>query len=221
MAKQRSSFKAESQSSDAPQKIVAGQQFPGSIGECSRACLPCPKKLSYRRHRASAGGLEAIESFFKHLPPDSGMAFVIVQHLDPTHQSSMPEIMSRLTKMPVCVASDGLKIAINSVYLIPPDKNIGIKTGTLYLKEAEEPRGLRLPIISLPFSGKRDGSQCHLCYPLRVRQRWHTGLKGNQGGAGDGFCPEPESARYDGMPRSAVNTGLADSYCHLKKCPGR
>ena len=76
---------------------------------------------------ASAGGLEAIEQFFKKMPPDSGMAFVIVQHLDPARHSSMPEIMSRLTKMPVHVATDGMKVAPDSIYLIPPDKNMGIR----------------------------------------------------------------------------------------------
>src|SRR3972149_2216970 len=70
---------------------------------------------------ASAGGLEAIEQFFKTMPPDSGMAFVIVQHLDPARHSSMPEIMSRLTKMPVYMAMEGMKVAPDSIYLIPPD----------------------------------------------------------------------------------------------------
>jgi len=95
---------------------------------------------------ASAGGLEAIEQLFKNMPPDSGMAFVIVQHLDPARHSSMPEIMSRLTKMPVYVAADSVKVTPNSIYLIPPDKNMGIQDGALYLQEVTESRGLRLPI---------------------------------------------------------------------------
>ncbi|MBI2852494.1 MAG: chemotaxis protein CheB [Chloroflexi bacterium] len=95
---------------------------------------------------ASAGGLEAIEQFFKKMPPDSGMAFVIVQHLDPARHSSMPEIMSRLTKMPVRMAADGMKVEPNSIYLIPPDKNMGTQDDALYLEEIKESRGLRLPV---------------------------------------------------------------------------
>src|SRR5208283_4061179 len=75
---------------------------------------------------ASAGGLEAIEQFFKAMPQDSGLSFVIVQHLDPSHHSSMPEIMARLTKMPVHVAAEGVRLAANSVYLNPPDKYLGV-----------------------------------------------------------------------------------------------
>ena len=82
---------------------------------------------------ASAGGLEALEQFFSNMPPDSGIAFVIVQHLDPTAHSSMPEILSRFTKMPATVASNGLKVEPNSIYLIPPNKSMSIQAGALYL----------------------------------------------------------------------------------------
>ena len=95
---------------------------------------------------ASAGGLEGLEQFFKNMPPDSGMAFVIVQHLDPTRKSSMPEILSRFTKMPVYLATEGMKIEANSIYLIPPDRYMGIINGALYLEEVAEVRGLRLPV---------------------------------------------------------------------------
>ena len=95
---------------------------------------------------ASAGGLEALDQLFTNMPSDSGMAFIIVQHLDPTRHSSMPEIMSRITRMPVHVATDGMKIEPDSVYLIPPDKDVGIQGGALYLQEMTQPRGLRLPV---------------------------------------------------------------------------
>ena len=88
---------------------------------------------------ASAGGLEALEQFFKNMAPDSGMAFVIVQHLDPTRKSSMPEILSRFTKMPVYLAAEGMKVEPNSIYLIPPDRYMGIKKGSLYLKKLRMP----------------------------------------------------------------------------------
>src|SRR5512136_1468416 len=78
---------------------------------------------------ASAGGLEAFEKFFSHMPANSDMAFVIVQHLDPTGHSSMPEILSRFTKMPIRVATEGVVVERNSVYLIPPNKSMGIEGG--------------------------------------------------------------------------------------------
>ena len=83
---------------------------------------------------ASAGGLEALEQFFKNTPPDSHMAFVVIQHLDPLRHSSMPDIMTRLTKMPVHVAAEGMPVEPDSVYLIPPNQNLGIKNGTLFWK---------------------------------------------------------------------------------------
>jgi two-component system CheB/CheR fusion protein len=84
---------------------------------------------------ASAGGLEAFEQFFGNMPPDSGMAFVIVQHLDPSRHSSVPDILTRYTKMPIREATDGLKVEPNSIYLIPPNKSMGIQDGILYLQE--------------------------------------------------------------------------------------
>jgi two-component system CheB/CheR fusion protein len=80
---------------------------------------------------ASAGWLEAFEQFFTHMPLDSGMAFAIVQHLDPARHSSVPDILARYTKMPISEATDGMKVEPDSVYLIPPNKSMGIQDGAL------------------------------------------------------------------------------------------
>jgi two-component system CheB/CheR fusion protein len=80
------------------------------------------------------------------MPSDKGVAFVIIQHLGPTGHSSMPEILSRFTKMPIQVASDGLKVEPNSIYLIPPNKSMDILNGALHLLEPAQAPGLRLPI---------------------------------------------------------------------------
>src|SRR5512136_1586625 len=93
---------------------------------------------------ASAGGLEALEQFFSNMPADKGIAFVIVQHLDPTGHSSMPQILSRFTKMPIEVAKDGMRVQPNSIYLLPPNKSMGVQDGALYLQEPARPPGLRL-----------------------------------------------------------------------------
>ena len=95
---------------------------------------------------ASAGGLEALEQFFKQMPADSGLAFVIVQHLDPHRHSDMPEILSKLTKMPVNLISDGMKLEADSIYLIPPDRIIRLEKSVLFVEKSAELRGLRLPI---------------------------------------------------------------------------
>src|SRR4030042_311355 len=109
---------------------------------------------------ASAGGLEAIEKFFTHMPPDSGMAFVIVQHLDPARHSSMPEIMSRITRMPVRVATEGMEVKPDSIYLIPPNQDMGIKNGALFLQQQTQSHGLRLPVdFFLRSLAKEKGSE--------------------------------------------------------------
>ncbi|MEI7891869.1 MAG: chemotaxis protein CheB [Myxococcales bacterium] len=95
---------------------------------------------------ASAGGLEALEAFLGHVPKESGMAFVIVQHLDPTHECIMPEILGRSTGMSVAQVKDRTRVLPNRVYIIPPAADLSLLRGTLHLFEPTTPRGLRLPI---------------------------------------------------------------------------
>jgi chemotaxis response regulator CheB len=94
----------------------------------------------------SAGSLEAFEEFFHNMPADTGLAFVLVSHLDPTHKGIMPELLQRVTTMEVQQAKDGMKVQPNSVYVIPPNKDMSILHGTLQLLEPSMPRGLRMPI---------------------------------------------------------------------------
>ena len=95
---------------------------------------------------ASAGGLEALEQFLRQVPENSGVAFVIVQHLDPTHKGIMPELLQRVTGMKVFQVSDRMRVKPNCVYVIPPNKDMSILHGVLHLFEPTAPRGLRLPI---------------------------------------------------------------------------
>jgi len=95
---------------------------------------------------SSAGGLDALKKFFMHMPPDSGSGFVLVQHLDPTHKSSMVELLNRYTSMDVIQMEDGMKVEPNHVYVIPPNKDMAILNGVLQLLEPSEPHGLRTPI---------------------------------------------------------------------------
>lgn len=95
---------------------------------------------------ASAGGLEALELFLKNVPLESGMAFVIVQHLDPTYRGVMVELLQRTTIMPVAQITDRMRIEPNHVYVIPPNRDLSILHGVLHLLEPVSPRGFRLPI---------------------------------------------------------------------------
>ena len=95
---------------------------------------------------ASAGGLEAFEQFFRYVPTDSGMAFVLVQHLDPEHASLLTEILQRSTTMPVVEATDQMTVAANRVHVIPPNRDMAVFHGILQLSIPEQPRGQRMPI---------------------------------------------------------------------------
>jgi len=112
---------------------------------------------------ASAGGLEAFELFFKTIPPESGMAFVLVPHLDPGHASMLSEILQRNTTMPVHEAIDQTIIQANHVYIIPPAKDMAIFHGALNLSVPEQARGLRLPIDSFFRSLAEDQGERAIC----------------------------------------------------------
>lgn len=171
------------------------------------------KKQSFRivGIGASAGGLEAFEQFFSNMPPDSGMAFVIVQHLDPSRHSSMPDILTRYTRMQIREATDGMKVEPNSIYLIPPNKSMGIQEGTLFLQEPAQPPALRLPVDFFFRSLAKEKEADAICIILSGTGTDGTlGLRAIKAELGTVLVQEPESAKYDGMPRSAVDTGLAD-----------
>jgi two-component system CheB/CheR fusion protein len=169
---------------------------------------------------ASAGGLEAYERFFSQMPPDSGMAFVIVQHLDPARHSSVPDILTRFTRMSIHEATNDMRVEPNSIYLIPPNKSMGIQNGALYLQEPAQPPGLRLPIDFFFRSLAKDKGADAICIILSGTGTDGTlGLRAIKAELGTVFAQDPESAKYDGMPRSAVNTGLADFVLPPEKMP--
>ena len=159
---------------------------------------------------ASAGGLEAFELFFKTMPADSGMAFVLVPHLDPGHASMLSDILQRNTTMPVHEAQDQIPILANHVYIIPPGKDMAIFHSTLHLSIPEQVRGLRLPIDSFFRSLAEDQGERAICVILSGSGSDGTlGLRAIHGAGGVSFVQEPSTAKYDGMPSSAVQSGLA------------
>jgi two-component system CheB/CheR fusion protein len=167
---------------------------------------------------ASAGGLEAFELFFKTIATDCGMAFVLIPHLDPDHASMLSEILQRNTTMPVHEAKDQTLIQANHVYIIPPNKDMAIFHGTLHLSVPEQARGLRLPIDSFFRSLAEDQGVRAICVILSGSGSDGTlGLRAIYGVGGVSFVQEPSTAKYDGMPSSAVNTGLATYVLPVEK----
>ncbi|HOW62443.1 MAG TPA: chemotaxis protein CheB [Candidatus Contendobacter sp.] len=160
---------------------------------------------------ASAGGLEALEQFLRHVSADSGMAFVIVQHLDPTHRGIMPELLQRATGMVVEQVKDHMAVQPNCVYVIPPNKDLSLLRGTLHLFEPATPRGLRLPIDFFFRSLAEDQRERSVGVILSGMGSDGTlGLRAIKEIAGLALVQEPTSAKFDGMPRSAIDAGLAD-----------
>lgn len=160
---------------------------------------------------ASAGGLEALEAFLQHVPKDCGMAFVIVQHLDPTYKGVLPELLQRVTPMEVMQVVDCTRVRPNCVYVIPPNADMSILDGVLHLREPTAPRGLRLPIDFFFCSLAEDQEDRSLGVILSGMGSDGTlGLRAIREQAGMTFVQEPNSAKFDGMPRSAVDAGVAD-----------
>ena len=169
---------------------------------------------------ASAGGLEALEAFFKAMPADSGIGFVLVVHLDPTHISILPELLQKRTKMRVCQVKDGMQVEPNHVYVIPPNKDLTILNSTLQLTELSQPRGTNLPIDSFLRSLAQDQERNAVCIILSGTGSDGTlGVKAIKGGVGMVMVQDEQSAKYEGMPRSALATGLVDYVLPPGKMP--
>ncbi len=169
---------------------------------------------------ASAGGLEAFEHFFTNMPSDSGMAFVLVQHLDPTHKSILGDLVRRYTRMKVFQVEDGMTVEPNCAYIIPPNRDLAILHGALHLIEPSAPRGLRLPIDFFFRSLAQDQGEHAICIVLSGTGTDGTlGLKAVKGEGGLAIAQEPNTSKYDGMPRSAINTGMVDYVLPSEKIP--
>jgi two-component system CheB/CheR fusion protein len=160
---------------------------------------------------ASAGGLEALESFFTPMPADSGMAFIVIQHLSPDYKSMMVELLSKRTAMPVRRAEEGMRVEANSVYLIPPKKNLSIFHGKLLLSESDHSRGLNLPIdVFLRSLADDQGEKAIGIILSGTGSDGVRGIRAIKEAGGMVMAQSEESARFDGMPRAAISTGLAD-----------
>jgi two-component system, chemotaxis family, CheB/CheR fusion protein len=160
---------------------------------------------------ASAGGLEALEAFFGHMPPESDMAFVVVMHQPPHHVSLLPELLGRCTTMRVVEAADGMTIEPNSVYIAPANMYLSMLHATLYHLEPPAGASLHLPIDALFRALADDQGDRAVCIVLSGTGTDGTmGLRAIKGAAGMSMVQNVQSAKYDGMPRSALATSLVD-----------
>jgi two-component system CheB/CheR fusion protein len=160
---------------------------------------------------ASAGGLDAFKALLAALPSDTGMAFVLIQHLDPLHNSLMVGLLSSHTAMPVTPAAEGVTIQPNHIYLIPPGVYLAVAHGKLHLSEPSERHGARMAFDFFLRSLAEDCGARAMCVVLSG-----TGADGSEGlravkkKGGFVIVQEPREAAYEGMPQSAIQTGMAD-----------
>jgi two-component system CheB/CheR fusion protein len=187
-----------------------------------------PIKTAPERHLvvgigASAGGLEAFTAFFAEMPADSGMVFVLVQHLSPDHHSLLSDLLGQATTMPVQEAIDNTPVAPNHVYVIPPNATLTIAEGRLHVETPAPPRDIRRPINTFFSSLAEDQGENAICIILSgtgsdgalglsaIKQ--HGGLTLVQGGYDD--------LVRTGMPSSAVDTGFVDEVLLVEQMPER
>src|SRR5467141_2349561 len=160
---------------------------------------------------ASAGGVEALTDLIHHLAPDTGMAFVLVQHLDPKHHSILTELLARKTAMSVTEVSDGLVVEPNHVYVIPPNATMSISDHTLRLSPREESRGVHMSVDHFMRAlAEQMGNRAIGVILSGSGSDGTLGMAEIQAHGGVTFAQDEVSAKYDGMPRSAVVAGCVD-----------
>ena len=160
---------------------------------------------------ASAGGLDAIERFLAQVPAQSGLAYVVVQHLDPHHKAMLVELLQRVTSMPVREAGAGMPVAADSVYVIPPNCELTVQGGALHIGAPGRPRGLRLPIDVLFCSLAREQGERAIGVVLSgMGSDGTVGLQAIKTLGGLTLAQLPESAQFGSMPSSAIAAGCVD-----------
>jgi len=169
---------------------------------------------------ASAGGLETLEAFFSKMPPEANMAFVIIQHLSPNFKSIMASLLAKHTRMTVSEIKDGAILAPNRVYLNPPNKNVAVFNRTLHLREPVKSGAINMPIDFFFRSLSEDQKEKAIGIIVSGTASDGTlGIKAIKGEGGMVMAQDPDTAKYDGMPRSAIGTGLVDFILPVERMP--
>ncbi len=169
---------------------------------------------------ASAGGLEACRKLIGALPAANGMAFILVQHLDPTHESMMVDLLAGYTTMPVRQAADGMNVEPDNLYVIPPGTYLSVENGALHLSQPHARHGARLPFDFLLHSLADEGGARAICVILSGSgSDGSLGVKAVKAAGGLVIAQDPDEAGYDGMPRSAIMTGAVDLVLPVAQIP--
>ena len=171
---------------------------------------------------ASAGGFKPLEEFLRQTPSDTGMAYIIVQHLDPNHRTLLPELLQRATSMPVREAQQHMRVDADHVYVIPPNTELRVVDGYLELKAPAEPRGMRLPVDVL-FSSLASSMGDHAIAVVLsgMGADGTLGLQAIKAVGGLSAAQEPRSAQFNSMPSHAIDSTLVDIVAEPGELPGR
>ena len=169
---------------------------------------------------ASAGGLDALTKLISVLPVDGGMAYIIVQHLDPTYKSLMGDLLGEHTAMPVLQASDGAVIQADHIYVIPAGTYLSVENGALQLSKPTAPHGARMPVDFLFDSMAAESGEAAIAIILSgMGTDGSIGIKAIKGGGGFVIAQDPAESEFDGMPQSAIATKLVDAVLAVAKIP--
>ncbi|MBI3650232.1 MAG: PAS domain S-box protein [Acidobacteria bacterium] len=160
---------------------------------------------------ASAGGIKALETIFERMPADANMAFVVILHLSPEHESNLAAMLQRKTAMPVIQVQEQIAVQPNHVYVIPPIQHLAMEDGHIRLIEPEQQRGRRVP-VDLFFRSLAEAYTTHAVGIVLsgTGTDGTIGLRRIKERGGVSIAQDPQEAEYDGMPRSVINAGLVD-----------
>jgi chemotaxis methyl-accepting protein methylase len=205
----------------------AGKKGKERLANAKRS-TPTPDARSEERHfpivgiGASAGGLEALDIFLRNVPAKSGIAFIIVQHLEPTQKDFMVELLQRSTAMKVVQVKDRTVVRPGCVYVIPPNKEMSVLHKVLHLLDRIAPHGVHLPIDFFFRSLAEDEKERSVGVILSGMGSDGTfGLRAIKEKGGATFVQDPASSKFDGMPKSAMAAGMADVVAPVEMLPGK
>ncbi len=202
--------------------ITTNQSTANSAAKNSIHCQPPSAGFRVVGIGASAGGLDAMEKFLSHVAPNSGLAYVIVQHLDPTQKGMLPELLQRITGLEVYLVEDQMRLRPNCVFVIPPNKNMAISNGFLQLSSPSEPRGLRLPIDFFFRSLANDFEHLSVGVILSgMGSDGCIGLAAIKEKNGIVMVQEPSTAKFESMPNHAIMSVLADIIAPPDELPAK
>lgn len=200
---------------DAPAPLPAGH--PAAAATADAAAVPRLVGIG-----ASAGGLDALCSLLAQVPAASGLAWAVVQHLDPNHKAMLAQLLQRTTTMPVCEAAVRQRIVADHVYVIPPNRVMTLAQGALELQVPQQAHGLRRPIDALFESLAADQAQAAIGIVLSgMGSDGTVGLQAIHACGGLTMAQQPDTAQFDAMPSSAIASGCVDIVCAPQDMPSR